>query len=86
MDIDQLGNIMGNIFGGNTIGKILSAILSIIAIGMLWWYRRQKVKISNEQTAKDRVADQGAISEKNTKISKDARKSEDEIEEFLDGK
>jgi len=50
---------------------------------MLWWYRREKVKISGEQTAKGRAQDQGAISDKNTKLSEDSRKAESEIEEIL---
>lgn len=85
MDIEQLRDLFTSIFGDSTVGNGVKALLSIIAIGMLWWYRKQKVKISNEQTAKNRAQAQGAISDKNTKISEDSRKAEDEIEEILNG-
>ena len=83
MDIEQLNNAINTVFGDSALGKGLSVILSIVLVGMLWWYRREKVKISGEQTAKGRAQDQGAISDKNTKLSEDSRKAESEIEEIL---
>lgn len=82
MELETIANSLINVFSGSPLSNGIKIILSIIVIGMLWWYRRQKVKIASEQTAKERARDQGAISDKNAKISKKSKSAEDEIEEL----